>query len=350
MTFRAPMTPRRLRDLMTAALDRTYAPLFAPLSRAITGMARPGSPLADAFAKLAEAAIEAQRAGRVLAATAPEVRAVVALVEDALRRHGLLLDTVADDLVRSGAQAGATIARTMAFPGVAPAALRGIGITWNTPPVDAVLRVLDYQRGPAWGRLLGTYRADVLRAANTRIVANVLHGRNPRAAVAQLTRIVPGLARHRAETIARTVQLQAYRYSTSINYVANANILEPYAVRIAALDDRVCPGCVALHGTRVPIDRPINEHWRGRCTTVPVVRGQQFSVRTGEEWFAAQDAGTQERMLGGARYRAWSAGAVQLREFAQMTQDDVFGEMLTTASLRGVLGDGARDFYRAGAN
>lgn len=347
MTFRGPLTPRRLRDLMTSALDKRYAALFAPVARAIDGMARPGSPAAVAMSQLAAAAIEAQRAGRVLAATAPEVRAVVALIEDALARHRVLLDTVADDLMRSGATAGATIARQMAFPGVSAAALRGIGVTWNTPNLDAVLRTLDYQRGPAWGRLLGTYQDDVLRAANARIVATILHGRNPRAAVASLTRIVPGLARNRAESIARTVQLQSYRYSTSINYVANANILEPYAVRVAALDDRVCPGCVALHGTRVPIDRPINEHWRGRCTTVPVVRGQQFSIRTGEDWFAAQPAETQQRMLGGARYRAWSAGAVQLREFAQTTQDDVFGEMLTTASLRGVLGEAARDYYAA---
>jgi hypothetical protein len=53
-------------------------------------------------------------------------------------------------------------------------------------------------------------------------------------------------------------------------------------------------------------------------------------------------------MLGGARYRAFADGAVQLREFAQTTTDDVFGDMLTTASLRGVLGDAARNYYAAG--
>lgn len=342
---RVPLTPRRLRDLMRSALDAEYARLFAPLARSLATTARPGTPLATAFEQLIAAALEAQRRGVRLSAQAPEVRAVIALVNDALAQHRALLAVLADDLTMSGVRAGAQIARWMAFPGMSTQQLRALGIDWRVPDIDAVLRVLSLQGRREWADALGTYQQAIIDAVTRRLVANVLQGANPRQAVEDIQRLLPAMSAHRVEAIARTVQLNAYRRSTSINYVANAHIIEPEAIRVAALDDRTCLGCVVLHGTRVPIGEPLIEHYNGRCTTVPVVRGQQFAVRSGEAWLVDQPSETQQRIMGSPRYRAWVEGAVELRDFAQTTRDPLFGDMLATASLRGLLGDAARDFY-----
>lgn len=345
MTF-----PRRatLADLLRQQLDRPYQRLITPTVQAAQRMARPGTRLYAALQELETAAREAQKAGTRLNATSPAVRAFVAETETALKRHRIQLDAVADQMVDSGARAGQTIARYMAFPGASNAQLAGGGIAWNTPNLDATLQVLDWTRQPAWDDLLGGLESDVLTSVNKLVVSNILHGRNPVAAARTMRQLLPEMTRARSETIARTLQMQAYRRATAINYTANAHLLEPYGIRYASLDARVCIGCVALHGTRVPIDTAIDEHWRGRCVVIPVVRGSGRAVRTGEDWFAAQDAATQETMLGGARYRAWQAGRVQLKEFAGQSKDPLFGDMLQTLSLRGVLGDEAKNYYVRG--
>lgn len=345
MTF-----PRRatLRDLLTQQLDRPYQRLITPTVQAAQRMARPGTRLYTALQDLEAAAREAQKAGTRLNAASPAVRAFVAEAETALKRHRIQLDAVADQMVDSGARAGQTIARYMAFPGVSNQQLAGIGIGWDTPNLDATLQVLDWTRQPAWDALLGGLESDVLTSVNKLVVSNILHGRNPVAGARAMRTVLPEMTRSRSEAIARTLQMQAYRRSTAINYTANSNILEDYGIRYASLDANVCLGCAALHGTRVPIDEPIDEHYNGRCIVVPVVRGSTRDVQTGEAWFAAQDAATQERIMGGARYRAWQDGKVQLKEFAGTTKDALFGDMLQTLSLRGVLGDEAKNYYVRG--
>jgi hypothetical protein len=298
--------------------------------------------------ELETAAREAQQAGTRLNATSPAVRAFVAEAETALKRHRIQLDAVADQMVDSGARAGQTIARYMAFPGASNQQLAGIGIGWNTPPLDATLQVLDWTRQPAWDALLGGLESDVLTSVNKLVVQNVIHGRNPVAGARAMRQLLPEMTRSRSETIARTLQMQAYRRATVINYTANSNILEGYGIRYASLDANVCLSCAALHGTHVPIDTVIDEHWNGRCIVVPVVRGQTRDVQTGEDWFNAQDTATQERIMGGARYRAWQDGRVQLSEFTGTTKDPLFGDMLQTLSLRGVLGDDAKNYYVRG--
>ena len=90
----------------------------------------------------------------------------------------------------------------------------------------------------------------------------------------------------------------------------------------------------------------MNDHHRGRCTSVVQVVGRSLSVVTGEQWFAAQSPERQRLIAGEANYNALQAGAVRLGDFPQEYEDDVFGTMLREASLQGILGDGAQQYYQ----
>jgi SPP1 gp7 family putative phage head morphogenesis protein len=177
-------------------------------------------------------------------------------------------------------------------------------------------------------------------------VRGMAEGKGAIAIAREVRMAVQAMPRSAAEAIMRTAQMTAYRQATTASYMANADILEPQAIRVAALDARTCMACVALHGTLVPLDQPIAEHWNGRCTTVAQVRGRRRIVQTGNDWLSGLSEAQQRAQMGQAAYEAWRAGALRLADFVQKRSDPIFGEMIQQASLRGILGDGAKEFYK----
>lgn len=104
--------------------------------------------------------------------------------------------------------------------------------------------------------------------------------------------------------------------------------------------------CVALHGQILPIDARIDDHHMGRCTSITKVRGLDApTVESGPDWFTAQSEDTQRQMMGDARFEAWKSGAIQWGDFPKAYTDDLFGRMIGEASLRGMLGSGAKAYY-----
>lgn len=123
----------------------------------------------------------------------------------------------------------------------------------------------------------------------------------------------------------------------------------------ATLDSRTCPACVARHGTIFPSHVQLNDHPHGRCIPIPVV-AYPFGIETGVvgidleetgiEWFEQQSQQTQMSILGGARFRAWNQGQVNLRDFADTSHNAAYGEFNRAASLKQILGESeARKYY-----
>ena len=50
--------------------------------------------------------------------------------------------------------------------------------------------------------------------------------------------------------------------------------------------------------------------------------------------------------MGSAAWLAWKDGALNMRDLVHRYDDRVFGEMLREGSLRGALGDAAREYYQ----
>jgi hypothetical protein len=91
----------------------------------------------------------------------------------------------------------------------------------------------------------------------------------------------------------------------------------------------------------------IKEHHNGRGTTISEVFGISRDIGRGEDWFnGLSDVRQREIMRNDSAHRAWVDGKVRLADFVEDYSDPVFGDMMRQASLKGMLGDGAKDYYK----
>jgi hypothetical protein len=225
-------------------------------------------------------------------------------------------------------------------------ALRVAGVQWNVPNPEAVNSLVGYASSDAWAGMVSKYGDDVVDIVRRTAIQGALEGWNPVRTAREIRGLVEGLPPNYANTLMRTLQLTSFRDAGVIHRVANADILTEQ-IRVAALDDRTCMACIAEHGKHFPIDARIDDHYNGRCTSITVIKGRAApDILTGPEWFERLDDAQQQEHMSGAAWAAWKAGDVQLDEFATTTTDPVFGTMVVEASLKGILGAGAQEYYQ----
>lgn len=334
----------RIRDLIVQLQDRGYEAVAGRVLLSIEQSTSSGV-VAQRLEELRAEAQRLQAAGERLQADNPVLRALLADLDPVMRRNGNRIDGVADDLQRAGTDAAGQIVRQLALPGLDDAALQAMGIQWNVPDPEAVAAAVQYSQSEAFAASLDRFAPDVMTTIQNMAVRGVVEGWSPLRIAEELTRLVQELPLAWANNIMRTLQLTSYRDAGVIHRLANADILE-YQIRIAVLDTRTCLACIALHGTRLPLDARVDDHHQGRCDSICQVRGfPPREIQSGEDWFNSLDEGQQRDMMGHANYEAWRAGAVTLSDFVQPYQSDIYGSMIRQASLLGILGDAARQYY-----
>ena len=158
---------------------------------------------------------------------------------------------------------------------------------------------------------------EATEAMRRRLVQGVAAGRNPRETARLMVTDVQdtfdgGLAR--AQVIARTETIDAYRAGAKAHHEANADVLAGW-VWLAKLSERTCSSCVAMHGTEHELDEPGPlDHQQGRCSRMPLVKPELVpgapkpTIESGTEWLERQPEGVQRSVLGPRRYEAWKAG------------------------------------------
>lgn len=82
------------------------------------------------------------------------------------------------------------------------------------------------------------------------------------------------------------------------------------------------------------------------CTSVGILKGRPVNVQTGADWFGSLSEAQQREQMGPGAYAAWQAGAIRLEDFPHRYDDPVFGQMIRENSLKGLLGDAARNYYQ----
>jgi len=326
----------RIGELTRALLDRGYEQATRQTLNAI-GASVGGGRINQRLAELDAEAARLEAAGQRLQPDNPVLRALVADLDTELGRIAQRVDAAAADAQRRGVDAAARLTRELALPGVTDEQLRMIGVQWNVPDPEAVNRLVGYVNSDAWAVELEAYPDRVLETVRNQAVRGLVEGWNPLTTARMIRQMAEGVPAAQANTLMRTVQLQSYRDAAVIQRMANADILTEQ-IRIAALDARTCMACVALHGTRLPIDERINDHFNGRCTSISVVRGRPRDVQTGEEWFGGLPEERQRAQMGDSAFELWKGGRINLRDFVQPYQDAVFGEMVREASVKGMLG------------
>lgn len=111
-----------------------------------------------------------------------------------------------------------------------------------------------------------------------------------------------------------------------------------------------------MHGSIHPNDEMLADHHEGRCSAIPVlatweelgimgVPETRPEIQSGEDWFKGLSETRQKEMMGGAKWRAWKAGAFEFGQLTKPYNSPVYGKMLREASLKEILGDKAKLYY-----
>lgn len=329
-----------IRTLVGQLLDKSYNAAASVVVAAINGVTN-NPRIQGVLALISQLA----GTGEQLTPDVPAVRLLRAELMDQLGAIRPLLNNAAGNLQNSGLQAGSTLARQLSLPGFTDDALAKIGVAWKTPDPEAVARLIDYATSDAWLNELKRFSKNVTDDALGVVTRGMINGWNPSKTARALSDAVEGMPLHRAANLMRTLQLTSSRKALTSYHMANADIFS-HKIRVATLDGRTCMSCIALHGTTLKLDEDIADHHGGRCTAIAVIKGVPRTIQTGEDWFNKLTPERQRQQMGGAAFAAWKDDAVRLKDFVHPYDDAVFGPMVRESSLKGILGDQAKNYYR----
>lgn len=334
---------QKLSDLFGNLLDKVYGQQIKPLLNTLSRDPR----LSAALLAFSDEANRLDKAKSFLTSTNPALSHLRDTLEKVLSRQTSRIEVVGQNLQQNAIQAAQAASKQLAFPGLDNQHMQIIGVQWNVPDPDAVLRLANYAQSPAWNEALDDYGPNVAKKVYNIAVVGMVGGQNPREIARTVTQAVDAISRSEAEKMIRTLQLTSYRQAMAANYAANDDKID-HLIRIEALDDRTCLSCLALHGSRLEVGESVDEHWNGRGTAIPVIKGFDRHIQTGEDWLTDLEEDRQRKIMGDAAYNAWSVGAVNLDDFVEHTTDPIFGDMIQEASLKGILGsDEAKKYYAA---
>ena len=167
--------------------------------------------------------------------------------------------------------------------------------------------------------------AAIERALNTALAT----GMNPLNVAPYL---VDQMSPARAETIARTEMLGAYRDSAGRMYRANSDVVQKW-MWSASGSGNTCAACIFMDGSTFDLDEGMNSHPSCRCAMLPITLpwsdilgplGIDFSdigetnilqgYMDGPEWFTIQPETVQREILGPSKFEAWQRGDIDSRD------------------------------------
>lgn len=221
--------------------------------------------------------------------------------------------------------------------------VRGVRPQWNRVDPETLNQIAQYTRMDEWDESLSKYGGYVRGAVDKAVLANFVTGKNPRQSVNDIALLLggsgdnPAITVSQAESLTRTLYHTARRDAVAIQQKANDHIID-HVIRIAALDHRTCLTCIELHGSRLEPGERVDDHRRGRCDSISILKSNPRSIETGAEWFEKQPEQFKQLSMGQAKYNAYKAGKVQLKDFVKTGTDPIFGKIVQENSLKGVLG------------
>lgn len=266
----------------------------------------------------------------------PEYQDLAARIQLEMDSFSAIAQNEAATLAESAVQMGLFSAEDMTAASAGQGRQLVMGM-WNRPDPAALARLVNYvdsdamrSKWTAFGTNAGQNFADT-------VLAGIAQGMNPNA-TARLISNWMNVPLAWAASSVRTVQLYSYRKAAHETYRQNSDILDGW-VWIASLDNRCCLSCISQHGSKHGLDEELNDHFQGRCSPAPIVKGTTWAddIQSGQDWYNEQSPQMQRELAGNANYEALKSGKVQLADFVQSHHSDVYGSMLRQGSLRDVL-------------
>lgn len=313
-------------------LEREYAPTSARLQQAYARTATRLRPLADEVN---------QRLADVYAATGrltpTDVRGVsqyarlLTRIEGEMNDFAAIARNEADDLAARMIPAGAQTAfeMTLGAAGTAAPVVQG---AWLRPDPAALQRLIDYTTSSAFASKWASFGENAARNLGDLYLVGIAQGKNPRA-IARMVNTWFGVPYAWAENSTRTAQIWSYRAANHATFAANSDIVAGW-VWSSARGPRTCPSCWAQDGTFHPVTEVLTDHHSGRCAPVPVVRGVPYQESLGRDVFEQLSEAEQQQIMGPGLWDAWTRGDARWEDLSERYTDDIYGDMLRTASLK----------------
>lgn len=283
-------------------------------------------------------------------------KALLRQIRDEVNRYA----AVAEGEIGKGAESALTTALAnserlvqAALPKLGAARLRGLWVGLDPEAVATMAGFLQ-EDSPLYVNLraLGD---EVAKVVAEKLLEGVVLGNNPRK-VARIIRDATGQGLTWSLNTARTANIWAYRLAAHASYRANSHVVTEWVWWAQLGDPRTCLSCINMHGSVHGLDEVLNDHHAGRCTPLPKtvsyrdlgleVPEEPQVYQRGETWFRLLTPEQQQAMMGAARWTAWRAGEFSFSDLSAPYRDDVYGVMLREASLKGLLGERAKRYYR----
>lgn len=199
------------------------------------------------------------------------------------------------------------------------------------PDPEAIVRLIDFVDGRAFRSNWNAFGRNAAQSFADALITSIAQGKNPRV-IASMMASWYGFPYSWAENAARTTQIWSYRLANHATYLANDRILDGWWWS-SAQDVRTCISCWDRHGEVHPLTDVLNDHHRGRCAPIPLIKGQG-RPRPGRVRFESLPEPQQREIMGVGLFDAWKSGDVRWGNFSRPYQDNVFGEMLRAATQK----------------
>lgn len=285
-----------------------------------------------------------------------QLRALRQQIETELERFGIIADNEFNQLtqesIRMGLQHSAGLIESYF---ASPQARQAITASLTQLVPEQVETLLGFLApdSPLRAGLTTQLGPAIAQQVSDKMIDGMVRGFNPNK-TATIIRTEMGVGLSWAINTVRTANLWAYREATRANYVANQRIVSGWTWYATLGSDRTCMSCIAKHGGKYPVDAVLNDHHMGRCTQIPSLRmAEQLGItppeiEPGEKWFKRQNEATQRQLMGPAMFDAWKANAIRFSDLSQTYDDPVYGTMTREASLKELLGERAKEYYKNG--
>lgn len=206
----------------------------------------------------------------------------------------------------------------------------------HSDAIESLLGFLD-PSGPLYERLnaLPGYTAEQIAQA---ILNGVGLGQNPQVIARAITNAF-GMALTDSMRMMRTAQLYAYREANRASYLANSDVVKGW--QWYAHIPGACMSCVAMHGSIHSLDERLNDHYNGKCISLPVTilyPDGHIQEGAGKQWFDGLTEAEQRKLMGNGKFEAWKNGKFNFEQLSTMRPDAVYGDMRIETGLLELLG------------
>ena len=216
----------------------------------------------------------------------------------------------------------------------------GVNVGFNLLDAGAVEAMVGFTgSGAPLANLLQQAWPTIVDRLTRVLVDGTALGWNPRKTAREMMRQGVDGGLNRLMMISRTEQLRAYRTATLDRYRASG-VVAGYR-RVAAKQERTCVACLVEDGKFYELSIEFQDHVNGRCSLVPILSGHEDDLlgrQSGREWFEAQDAEAQQRIMGQGKWDAWQAGKFGLDDLVTHPTSATWGTSIGVTPLKDLEG------------